>query len=149
MRHTNSSAAFGGLKRVYQQGYRALGAVTADPTTDNLHEWRKQAKYLWHQVQLLEGIRPKAMKELARRVHTLTQWLGDDHDLAVLRQKLTADGKGPHGADGLNSFFDAIESRRDELRRKAIVLGQRVYRRGPKSFARRIKRPRTCGLSNP
>ena len=45
-----------GLKQVYRQGYRAFDAARSEPSTEYLHEWRKQAKYLWHQVQLLEAV---------------------------------------------------------------------------------------------
>jgi CHAD domain-containing protein len=40
------SALAGGLKRVYRSGYRAYFKALNAPTLENLHEWRKQAKYL-------------------------------------------------------------------------------------------------------
>ncbi len=42
-----------GLRRVYVHGIEALEACDSDPSVENLHEWRKQVKYLWHALQLL------------------------------------------------------------------------------------------------
>src|SRR5262249_54589205 len=58
------SALGSSLKRVHRKGRRALADASADPATEKLHEWRKQAKYLWHQLQILEPSRPKIMDEL-------------------------------------------------------------------------------------
>jgi CHAD domain-containing protein len=127
-----------GLKRVYKQGRDALATANAgDPTVTSLHEWRKQAKYLWHQLQLLQPIRPQVMRGLADRVHELTTVLGDDHDLAVLRAQITADA----GGDGVDvkKLLAVIDRRRQELQSKAFQLGRRIYRDKPKCFLDRIK----------
>ena len=75
-----------GMKRSYKKSRAAFQAAVAERTTANLHEWRKQAKYFWYQIEMVERIRPKTMKKIADRLHELTQFLGDDHDLAVLRE---------------------------------------------------------------
>jgi CHAD domain-containing protein len=49
------AALEGGLRRVYRTGHRALSLAAETPSVENLHEWRKQAKYLWHGLQLLEA----------------------------------------------------------------------------------------------
>src|SRR5205807_1138854 len=45
----------GGLRRVYRAGRKAFAAAREAPTVENLHEWRKQAKYLWHALEILHG----------------------------------------------------------------------------------------------
>ena len=65
---------------------RRLAAAADDPTVEDLHEWRKQAKYLWNQLQVLEPLWPAVMEELANQAHELGRLLGDDHALAVLRE---------------------------------------------------------------
>src|SRR5207253_2166254 len=52
--HPGWSALRGGLKRIYKGGRDAMAVATASPSVTNLHEWRKQAKYLWHQLQVLQ-----------------------------------------------------------------------------------------------
>jgi CHAD domain-containing protein len=41
-----------GLEDVYRQAGDACQEATADPTVENLHEWRKQAKYLRYQLEV-------------------------------------------------------------------------------------------------
>ena len=55
-----------GVKRVYRQGRKAFDQVKAEATVENLHEWRKQVKYLRHQLELLAPTWPKVVGELAK-----------------------------------------------------------------------------------
>ena len=54
-----------GLVRVYDAGHRALAAAAADRAVRKLHEWRKQAKYLRYQLEILLPLWPERVKELA------------------------------------------------------------------------------------
>ena len=139
IRHKGWSALCPGLKRIYRNGARALMAASADATVANLHEWRKQTKYLWHQLQILESVWPQIMEGLANQAHELTQHLGDDHDLAVLRQTVTADPDTFGGDSTLETLLALIDRRREELQREAFLLGRRLYRDKPKVFIDRIK----------
>jgi CHAD domain-containing protein len=121
-----------GLKRVYRAGYRLRSAAAAKPTVENLHEWRKQAKYLWHQLQLLEPAWISVENELGGRFHELSTTLGEDHDLAVLRQMISTGGPQP--------LVPLIDRRRAELQRAAFALGGQLYAEAPRDFADRIER---------
>lgn len=131
------SALRPGLRRVYRAGRRALAAVRRDPSVENLHEWRKQTKYFWHHLEILHPIRPKAMGLLAKRAHQLSDYLGDDHDLSVLREQLDAARPRLHPAS-LGMFFRMIDRRRAMLEAKAMTLGKRVYRERPRVFVGRL-----------
>lgn len=127
-----------GLKRIYRRGRKAVATAHSQPTTENLHEWRKQVKYLWHQLQALEPLSPGIIGELADEMHALSSYLGDDHDLAVLRERVCepASGLDEHSAAALQSMIDR---RREELRGKAFALGERLYSDKPKAFAGRLR----------
>src|SRR6185437_15466984 len=58
-----------GLARVYSKGRKALAEAERDRTPANLHEWRKQVKYLWHQLQALQPLWPGPVGELADQAH--------------------------------------------------------------------------------
>src|SRR5262245_29898261 len=75
-----------GLHRVYRTGRKAATAAERAPTDECLHESRKQVKYLWHELEILEPIEPARVAKLAKLAHELSDRLGDDHDLAALRQ---------------------------------------------------------------
>jgi CHAD domain-containing protein len=132
-------AVEGGLRRVYRAGHRVMSLAAAGPSVANLHEWRKQAKYLWHQLQLLEPAWTGREKDLGDRVHRLSQLLGEDHDLAVLRQTLAADPLtyGGHGA--LKGLFQPLDRQREELERQAFELGRQIYKDSPRAFTCRIE----------
>jgi CHAD domain-containing protein len=137
--HRGWAALRRGLRRVYRHGRRALGAALAQPTPERLHAWRKQGKYLWHQLQLLEPLWPAVLKELANQVHALTDLLGDDHDLFVLRQTLATGPDVFGGESTREALFTLIDRRRAELEQEAFLLGQRIYRDRPRAFESRIK----------
>lgn len=128
-----------GLKRVYRQGRLAFQAAGDDATVEHLHEWRKQAKYLWHQLQLLQPLWPAVLEELAEQVHRLTQHLGDDHDLAILAQKLQ-DPEGFPNREAVEQLAGLIERRRAELQEQAWRLGRRIYAEKPRQLVGRLKR---------
>ena len=129
----------GGLRRVYRAGHRAMALAEANPGVPNLHEWRKQAKYLWHELQLLEPAWTVRDKDLGDRAHRLTQLLGEDHDLAVLRQTLAADPLTYGGHRVLKNMFVQVDRQSAELEKQAFALGRQLYKDSPKVFTSRIE----------
>jgi CHAD domain-containing protein len=116
-----------GLERTYRRGRRDWRAALADPTTENLHEWRKRVKDLWYHHSLLRQSWKPVMSALADEAHELSDRLGDDHDLALLLD---------FGAEPLEAV---IAERRQELQQEAFEYGARLYADKPKAFVRRIE----------
>src|SRR6185436_16307976 len=80
-------AAIGpGVKRSYAAGRKARSLVKATPTPENLHEWRKRVKDLWYHTHLLRPIWPEQMCAVADELEALSEQLGDDHDLVMLKE---------------------------------------------------------------
>ncbi len=129
-----------GLQRVYRQGRKAMAEARRTPSTEALHEWRKQAKYLWHQLEVLAPLRPGATGKLVDQAHELSDCLGDDHDLAVLREKALAHPSSFRDRDEAEALLALIERCQQRLRRKAFRLGDRIYRQKPAAFAARFGR---------
>ena len=127
-----------GFERIYRRGRRALKTARRDPDTETLHELRKRAKDLWHAAQVLRPAAPKAMKKLARRAHALSDLVGDDHDLAVLR----AAARERHAtlAPGELALLERlIARRRARLQRRALAQARRVYARKPAELAKPVR----------
>src|SRR5262249_43902437 len=82
------SAIGAGLEDTHRRASVALENAAAEPTVEKLHEWRKQAKYLRYQLEVFVPIWPERLEELANEADKMGELLGDDHDLAVLRQML-------------------------------------------------------------
>jgi CHAD domain-containing protein len=125
-----------GLERIYGKGRRALSAAETEGTPECFHEWRKQVKYLRHQLEFLTPVWPEVLRELADQAHKLADDLGDEHDLTVLRQKAHA------YQDTLASDFSVllalIDRRRIELRDKAGIRGRQLYEEKTGTFAMRL-----------
>lgn len=128
-----------GVEQVYRQARLAFTSATTDPTMTKLHEWRKQAKYLRYQLEILQAVWPEMMEPLAGQADHLGELLGEDHDLAVLRQHLTQDPERFGGEEGLELFLALIDHRREELIGEATLLGHRLLQDSPRDFVCRLK----------
>jgi CHAD domain-containing protein len=129
-----------GLQRVYSKARQLLASAERAPTAECLHEWRKQVKYLWYQVALLEPLGAGWINELADQLHTLSDYLGDDHDLAVLRERATSHGHTFGKPEQRAALVSAIDHKRTGLQQKALVLGARIFQDKPADFAARFAR---------
>jgi CHAD domain-containing protein len=128
-----------GLERLYRRGRRSMRAAADEPSTEHLHEWRKRAKDFWHAVQIVRPASPTRMKKLAKDAHRLSDLLGDDHDLAVLRQHVAL-SHAIAQEDARTAVLAAIDRRRASLQRRAFKLGAKIYGPRPKPFARSLER---------
>lgn len=128
-----------GLERIYRGGKKRMKAAASSRTSEDLHEWRKQVKYLWHQLQIVTPAWPGPLGELADQAHKLADYLGDDHDLAVLRSKVTAHADAFEGKDH-DALIAVLDRRRKQLQDKAFKLGARIFEEKPRRFVGRIGR---------
>ena len=128
-----------GLEDTYRKAGAAFAEAAGDPSVENLHEWRKQAKYLRYQLEVLRPVWPDRMGELVDEADGMGNLLGDDHDLAVFRQLLTDDPDRFGDAGDREALLALIDRRRAELEQEAMLLGQRFFADRPRRFARRLK----------
>ncbi|HTX32351.1 MAG TPA: CHAD domain-containing protein [Solirubrobacteraceae bacterium] len=132
-----------GLDRTYRRGRRALRRARAHGRTEDLHDWRKRVKDLWYHERLLASTCGPTVRGHAKDLDHLSDLLGDDHDLAVLRDELTNDVAAAP-AD-LEAVLRLIDHRRAELQAEAFGIGERVYAESPKAFRRRLERSWKAG----
>jgi CHAD domain-containing protein len=132
-----------GLLRSYRRGRKAFDRACATRSTEGLHEWRKRVKDLWYHERLLARTCGPAVRGQAKDFKRLADLLGDDHDLAVLREELASDTI-PVPVD-VGAVVELIDHRRHELQTEAIALGERVYADTPKAFRRRMLRSWNAG----
>lgn len=105
-------------------GRAACELARRDPDAENLHEWRKQVKQLWYFFRLLGP----AQHPVAEKLKTLGELLGDEHDLYLLQQFVTANGDSREGV----ALSRLIARRRRELRTAALKLGSQLYLKSTK-----------------
>lgn len=132
------SAFYDGLKRVYKRGYKGFKHAYNKPKPENFHEWRKRVKYLWYNMRILRYLWDDVQKEVADDMHTLADYLGDAHDLAVFDTWITPSITGD--TELAETLKDAASRWRKELETTAHPLAQRIYAEKPKRFTKRMKK---------
>lgn len=138
--HNNGFAALrAGAKRTYAQGRREHSTARAGDTDEAFHEWRKRVKDLWYQTTLLRRVWDDVMSARKRQLKTLSDALGDDHDLVVFSQ-LVRDEPRLFGAKRQQArLIELIDTRQQALRSEAHELGALLYAEKPGAYVRRIE----------
>jgi CHAD domain-containing protein len=131
------SAIAPSLKRVYKRGYKALHLASSEPTAENLHDWRKRVKYLRYQLRILSPIWSGMMAQWIEQTHDLSDYLGEDHDLAVLTEFISSQ-PARFDRDKIETLIALCDRRQIELQLAAIRLGKRIYTEKPKAFVSRL-----------
>jgi CHAD domain-containing protein len=153
------------LARVYAAGRkrmrRAARAGGARSRARKLHEWRKRVKDLRYIAEMLERAetddragakrakrkraRAKAafVGAVAHRADDLGELLGEEHDLAVLAERVRAEarvgGADAPGRGSRKALLKAIARRRKRLRKRALRDGAKLYADKRKRFVRRMR----------
>ncbi len=128
-----------GLRTIYKAG-RQLMPGKADPVSvEAMHEWRKQVKSYWHALEVFEPVRPAQIRRTIGSARRLADTLGEDHDLALLADKLRSSAAGKR-REPVQELLDAIERRQRRLRRRAIKVGSVLYAEAPAVMERRMRR---------
>jgi hypothetical protein len=97
--------------------------VEEEASVTNLHELRKRVKDLWYQLRLIAEADRPLIRSLADHAHDLSDHLGDDHDLALLREEGARRRNAFAEAGDQRFLFELIDQRREELQFAAISLG--------------------------
>jgi CHAD domain-containing protein len=129
-----------GLHRSYRRGRKRLGGVEEEASVTNLHELRKRVKDLWYQLRLIRDADTHMLGALAEHAHDLSDHLGDDHDLALLREEVQRRRDAFTSPADQRHLLQEIDQRRGELQFAAISLGDRIYADKPKKFTARLSK---------
>jgi len=127
-----------GLQESYGSGRKTYEMALNKTSPKNLHQWRKHVQDLWHQLRLLHSIQPERLHTAIDEMKLLSQYLGDDHDLVVLRQFVARHCAGRYARE-VRMLDQLIDLRQKELRSTAFALGARFYAEKPSSFCRRLE----------
>jgi len=137
---TDGFAALGpGLENTYRAGRAALKLVREDPRPDSYHDLRKRVKDHWYHIRLLESVWSGAMTAYEKSLKDLETWLGDDHNLAVLRERIVTDPALYGEQKDIDLTFDLISKYQIELRQQSLSLAERIYEEKPSAFTLRMR----------
>jgi CHAD domain-containing protein len=128
-----------GLTMTYRRARQAMAAVNEDARPEFCHEWRKRVKDHWYDIRLLEDLWTEVMIGYEKSLKELETWLGDHHNLEVLKSTLEAHPKLYGGREEIRLGLELILKYQKELLANALSLGERVYEERPKEFRTRMK----------
>ncbi|HEY7960996.1 MAG TPA: CHAD domain-containing protein [Solirubrobacteraceae bacterium] len=121
-----------GLRRIYREGRERRRRALRTPNSRALHEWRKRVKDLRYAAEMLK------LRPLERAADRLGETLGEEHDLALLAERVRLHRDCLRGEKATRkTLVRLIARKRERLRRRALREGKRLYRRKPKRFVRR------------
>ncbi len=128
-----------GWKRAYRQGRRRLKEAYRQRSDEAFHEWRKRIKDHWYHTKLLQPVWVDEMQTRRSALKALSELVGDDHDLAVLRATLAAEPE-LFGAAATRRRIDSLAIQRQQaLRGEAQALGRRLYAERPAAHLERLQ----------
>jgi len=127
-----------GLRRTYKNGRDGFEKAESKPSVRAFHQWRKEAKYLAYNIQLLRPMWAGQLKDFGGEIKTLVDYLSDDHDLALLRKRALKESKAADDGHEYEALLALIDKRRAELETRARFLGQRIYAETPGAFRNRF-----------
>jgi CHAD domain-containing protein len=120
-----------GMERIYRKGCKAFTCADQDASDEMLHEWRKQTKYLRQALEVLAPACRGAIAKRTRGAESIADALGDDHDLAVLQQKLATRSRS---GSSRREVLSRIERRRRQLQKRAAKQSRHLYRHEAEAF---------------
>jgi CHAD domain-containing protein len=143
LRHRGFKLVAPGLEGIYRRGRVRMRTARRRHSAEALHVWRKRVKELRYVTETLDrgGKRYKPVRRVARRADRLGEMLGEEHDLALLEARVRERSRQFAGErKARKRLLKLIARRRTQLRKRALREGERLYRRPPRRFVRRLRR---------
>ena len=130
-------AVAGGLRKSYKRARNRMGKAYEDPEMERFHEWRKRVKYHRYHSRLLRNAWVGPMKARRSELKTLSDLIGDEHDLAVFLETMESEERFDPATR--ESLKQVIMARRSELQRKGRPIGERLFAEEPDELVERIR----------
>ncbi|MGH6922377.1 MAG: CHAD domain-containing protein [Propylenella sp.] len=103
-----------------------------------LHNWRKRVKDQSAQLRLFRRLVPSALRSRHSDEKKTAELLGEEHDLWMLAERLTAGPVPAQAASACKALLGEIGDRRKALRTEALKLGKAFSSQSARSFAREV-----------
>lgn len=123
------------IKR-FRKGFKK---ATDSSTPEQLHDWRKRAKYHMYHCRILLPLHEKKFKKLESDAHKVSDLLGDYHDFVVFSEAAlehTWFGSRDDTKKGIKRVEKEIQR---DLEKKALKVGKKLLRR-LKGFKKELKK---------
>lgn len=126
------------LVATYRRGRKDWRELAEGASAETMHDWRKRVKSRRHLSALVPIETEFTTHALQHDLEALGEMLGEDHDLAVLQQRIEGDDGLLRGREGREGVLDLVARRRRKLMRKALELGDELYGQRSRDIAREL-----------
>jgi CHAD domain-containing protein len=128
-----------GLRLGYRATRTAFQHAFATEHDDDLHDWRKGVQHHWRQMQLLAPCWPSELNTRVDAARSLSQLLGDDHDISLLCQLVSTPTMTFGSPEETAAFLKRCRKRQKTLRKEAATQGARLFAERSRPFSKRIE----------
>jgi CHAD domain-containing protein len=126
-----------GVEKAHSKARKAGRRAEREPVSPQFHEWRKHVKHLLYMAGFLGSIWKELSPVKIGALERLAELLGDEHDLWVLRTRVTA--RAPSiGAAEIAAFMELVDDKRTELQINALTSGLALLAKKPKRVRKRL-----------
>ena len=132
-----SGAVRTGITRGYRRARQVMKSLSAESDATQFHLWRRRVKDHWYHMRLIAA-RHATARSRVRSVGKLEDWLGDDHNLAILRTTILAAPDRFGDARTTAVVLGCITRYQTWLRERALKLGRRLLAEKPGPFGESI-----------
>ncbi len=127
------------IQRTYKQARSAWRQAKQHQDAERFHEWRKALTDLRYALRLVAP-RAVALGSQVKALGRLEEWLGDDHDLLMLRRRVVASDAKARDRVRDRRVRVLVKVRQAHLRKKALEKGKTVFDARAKAFGKDLRR---------
>ena len=127
------------VKASYRAARKAMRLARRTAHASDLHLWRTRVKTVWYQLRLLQAS-AAALRPLIGDLKKLETFLGEHHDLSVLRSGIAKEPSLRRAVGGeLTQLTELSTTMQGRLSRQALDIGRRLLAAKPKEFSRAVR----------
>jgi CHAD domain-containing protein len=127
-----------GLHLCYRETRKSFQRGFTTDRDEDLHEWRKGVQHHWRQMQLLAPCFPSELTARAEAARTLSQILGDDHDISLLSRLISTPTMTFGSPEETTAFLKRCRKRHKALRKDGSTQRELLFAERSRPFAERI-----------
>ncbi len=116
-----------GLQHIYRQARDYYRLSLEQPSDEHIHDWRKRVKYHWYHCRLLEPLAPDYLGGRAGSLKSLSDIIGREHDLTVLRNFLSSGQEKIAGKLRMLEIHEALVALQNRQREQGWRLGGELF----------------------
>lgn len=128
------------VHKTVRRGRAAMAAAYKNPSAESFHEWRKRIKRGWYHTRLLQDAWPREMKARRKVLKSLAEVLGDEHDLAVLADRLTHEPERYGGPARVRAVLGLIDQQHTVRRSQARRLARKAFTTKQNKLIKHVKK---------